>query len=81
MMTSANTSSDAVLAYFNDAEIEDAVATDDYEANEDFIVAVTLEDGTSAVYEIINVSANTMVITQFSLVATVDATMVAGDFL
>jgi hypothetical protein len=81
-LTSSNyTDDEAVLAYFNDAAVEDAVATDDYEAGEDFLIAVTIASVGTVIYEILNATANTVATGEISLVATVDATLVAGDFM
>jgi len=74
---------DSVLAFFNDATVEDTIAADsaDYAANEDILVAVTLGNGTTAIYEIYDATAATLVAGDIALVATVDATMVIGDFM
>ena len=83
-LTSSNyTDADAVLAFVNDASIEDLVdATGgDYEAGQDFLLAVTISGVGTAVYEIINDATAAIVTTEVSLLATVDATMVAGDFM
>jgi len=82
-LTSANyTDDEAVLAFFNDDEVEDAIAgAGDYEANEDFVVAVTIADVGTVIYEIVDATVGTLDTSEIALVATVDATMVAGDFL
>jgi hypothetical protein len=74
---------DAVLAFFNDATVEDTISASsaDYAANEDILVGVTLGNGTTAVYEIYDATVNTLVVGDIALVATVDATMVIGDFM
>lgn len=82
-LTAANyKSADAVLAFFNDADVEDDVAgAGDYEAGEDFVVAVTIAGVGTVVYEIVDATAATLAVDEISLIATVDATMVADDFL
>jgi hypothetical protein len=74
---------DSVLAFFNDAEVEDTIAADgaDYAANEDILVAVTLGNGTTAIYEIYDATAATLVAGDIALVATVDTKLVFGDFM
>jgi hypothetical protein len=74
---------DSVLAFFNDAEVEDTIAadSDDYAAAEDILVAVTLGNGTTAIYEIIGATAGTLVAGDIALLGTVDTTMVIGDFM
>jgi len=82
-LTSANyTSADAVLAFFNDDEVEALVAgAGDYEANEDYVAAITISGVGTVIYEIVDATVTDLTTTEISLVATVDATMVIGDFL
>ena len=74
---------DSVLAFLNDATVEDTIAADDadYVLNEDIVVAVTLGDGTTAIYELNDVAAGTLIAADISLLAVVDTTMVIGDFM
>jgi hypothetical protein len=73
----------SVLAFLNDGTVEDALAADtaDYAANEDILVGVTLGNGYTAVYEIYDATAATLVAGDVALIAYVDATMVVGDFM
>jgi Ca2+-binding RTX toxin-like protein len=88
-ITASNyTDVDDVLAFINDAEVvalADAVGTgnDDgeYDANEDFLIAVTIGSSLTALYEFTSAAGGDAGDLEVALVATVDAKLVAADFI
>jgi hypothetical protein len=74
---------DSVVTFLNDGTVEDTLAANsaDYVLNEDFLVGVTLGNGTTAIYEVMDATAATLVAADVALVAHVDATLVIGDFI
>ncbi|MEC7187035.1 MAG: hypothetical protein VXW45_01175 [Pseudomonadota bacterium] len=87
-ITASNyTDVDSVLAFLNDAEVVALVGaggtgnTDgEYDAAEDFVVTVTISSSLTAIYEF-TASAATAGDLDVSLIATADATLVAGSII
>jgi Ca2+-binding RTX toxin-like protein len=82
-LTSANyTDMDAVFAFLSDTAVEDLIETDGaYDASGNYTAGVTIAGVGTVIYAIENDATAALAIGEITLLATVDATLIASDFV
>lgn len=69
----------SVAAYLNDNAVEAAITGGTWAAGDNAFVGVTLNDGTTALYEVVNSSITTVVAGEIAFVGLVQGTVTSGQ--